>query len=230
MKYSVSLCMLILSSVTVFAQSAAYGLKGGPTIGLQRWNNHQGNDPLIAYHLVAFAETANEGDKGALFAEVGYHIKGRGVHFRASVNPLTGQSYSARNFQLRFHNTSLSLGAKNEFLSGSVDAYYSLAVRLEYNLKTDLEIYEGFENGVNKFVYGINLGGGFEFPFSEFATGVIDLRFSPDLSRQIFVPPIQNWENPYTGRTETLREQSIKNIAFEISFGMKFLHKVVYID
>ena len=56
------------------AQSYAFGLKGGPTIGLQRWNNYQGNDPLIAYHLVSFVETAGEQDQGALFAELGYHV------------------------------------------------------------------------------------------------------------------------------------------------------------
>ena len=93
-----------------------------------------------------------------------------------------------------------------------------------------MEIYEGFEAGINKVLYGITLGGGFEFPFSELIGGVIDIRFSPDISRQIFIPPVTNWENPFTGRVETLREQSIKNLAFEVSLGLRFLHKIIYVD
>lgn len=230
MQKIIILGILFTISQITNAQSYAFGLKGGPTIGLQRWNNYQGNDPLIAYHLVSFIETAGEQDQGALFAELGYHVKGRSVHFNASVNPLTGTNYEARNFQLKFNNISLAAGAKKKFPVGLNQAYYSLAIRGEYNLSADLEIYEGFEAGINKVVYGITLGGGFEFPFSELIGGIIDIRFSPDLSRQIFIPPVEGWENPFTGQLETLREQSIKNLAFEISLGLRFLHKIIYVE
>ncbi|MBK8505582.1 MAG: hypothetical protein IPL46_27315 [Saprospiraceae bacterium] len=212
-----------------FSQSYAFGLKGGPTIGLQRWNNYQGSDPLIAYHIVTFIETAQEEEQGSIFAELGYHVKGRAVHFNSSVNPLTGANYDARNFQLRFNNASLSAGARKKFALGNSLAYYSLAVRGEYNISADLEIYDGFEAGINKVLYGITLGGGFEFPFSELMGGLIDIRFSPDLSRQIFIPPFE-WDNPFTGNQEVFREQSIKNLAFEISLGLRFLHKIVYVE
>ncbi|MCB0668259.1 MAG: hypothetical protein KDC80_20675 [Saprospiraceae bacterium] len=221
--------ILISSAGIVSAQSYAFGLKGGPTIGLQRWNNYQGNDPLIAYHVVSFIETAGEQDQGSIYAELGYHVKGRTVHFNSSVNPLTGATFEARNFQLKFNNISLSAGAKKKFPLGTNQAYYSLAIRGEYNLSADLEIYEGFEAGINKVLYGLTLGGGFEFPFSELLGGLIDIRFSPDLSRQIFIPPFE-WDNPFTGRYEQIREQSIKNIAFEISLGLRFLHKIIYIE
>jgi hypothetical protein len=222
-------CLIFLSIQEGYTQSYAFGLKGGPTIGLQRWNNYQGSDPLIAYHIVTFIETAGEEEQGSIFAEAGYHVKGRTVHFNASVNPLTGANYDARNFQLRFNNVSLSAGARKKFPVGTNQAYYSLAVRGEYNLSADLEIYEGFEAGINKVLYGITLGGGFEFPFSELLGGLVDIRFSPDLSRQIFIPPFE-WDNPFTGNQEVFREQSIKNIAFEISLGLRFLHKIVYVD
>lgn len=212
-----------------FSQSYAFGLKGGPTIGLQRWNNYQGSDPLIAYHIVTFIETAQEEEQGSIFAELGYHVKGRTVHFNSSVNPLTGANYEARNFQLRFNNASLSAGARKKFALGSSLAYYSLAIRGEYNISADLEIYNGFEAGINKVLYGITLGGGFEFPFSELMGGLIDIRFSPDLSRQIFIPPFE-WDNPFTGNQEVFREQSIKNLAFEISLGLRFLHKIIYVE
>ncbi len=225
------LCLIIFLFLieSGYGQSYAFGLKGGPTIGLQRGNNYQGSDPLIAYHIVTFIETAQEEESGSIFAELGYHVKGRTVHFNAAQNPLTGATYNARNFQLRFNNISLSAGAKNKFPVGNKFGYYSLAVRGEYNLSADLEIYEGFEAGINKVLYGLTLGGGFEFPFSEYIGGIVDLRFSPDLSRQIFVPPGE-WENPFTGNQETFREQSIKNIAFEISVGLRFLHKIVYLE
>ncbi len=221
--------LLIFCSEIAYAQSYAFGLKGGPTIGLQKWNNYQGNDPLIAYHVVSFIESAGEGELGSIFAELGYHVKGRGVHFNSSVNPLTGATYDARNFQLKFNNLSLSAGARKKFELGNNFAYYSLAVRGEYNLSSQLEIYEGFEAGINKVLYGITLGGGFEFPIDELVGGLLDIRFSPDISRQIFIPPFE-WDNPYTGRSETFREQSIKNIALEISLGLRFLRKVVYVD
>ena len=228
-RYTLVVMLLTACQFKASAQSYAFGLKGGPTIGLQRWNNYQGNDPLVAYHLVSFIETAQEGESGSIFAELGYHVKGRSVHFNSSVNPLTGGTYEARNFQLRFNNLSLSAGAKKKFSVGNSLAYYSLAVRGEYNLSADLEIYEGFKPGINKVLYGITLGGGFEFPFSELVGGILDFRFSPDLSRQIFVPPAE-WDNPFTGNQEIFREQSIKNIAFEISLGFRFLHKIIYED
>ena len=227
MKALTVVLFLFVMSHHLSAQSYAFGLKGGPTIGLQRWNNYQGNDPLIAYHIVSFIETAQEQESGSLFAELGYHVKGRTVHFNSSVNPLTGGTYEARNFQLKFNNASLSAGARKKFNVGSSMAYYSLAVRGEYNISSELEIYEGFEAGINKVLYGITLGGGFEFPFSELIGGILDIRFSPDLSRQIFIPPFE-WDNPFTGNQEVFREQSVKNIAFEISLGLRFLHKIIY--
>jgi hypothetical protein len=229
MKEVLFLGLLFLGLKQGFSQSYAFGLKGGPTIGLQRWNNYQGSDPLIAYHIVTFIETAQEEEQGSIFAELGYHVKGRSVHFNSSVNPLTGANYEARNFQLRFNNASLSAGAKKKFALGNSLAYYSLAIRGEYNISADLEIYNGFEAGINKVLYGITLGGGFEFPFTELMGGLIDIRFSPDLSRQIFIPPFE-WDNPFTGNQEVFREQSIKNLAFEISLGLRFLHKIVYLE
>ncbi len=220
---------LLVGASSALAQSYAFGLKVGPTLGLQRWNGFQGNDPLIQYHAMAFIETADEDNLGALFAEAGYHVKGRAVHFRASVHPVTGTPYDAQTYQLKFNNASLSLGGKKKFFVGANLAYYSIAVRAEYNLSTDLEIYEGFEGGINKFVYGLTLGGGFEFPFTEFVGGLIDFRFSPDISRQIFLPPFE-FQNPYTGTLDVFGQQSVKNLAFEVSLGLRFLHKITYID
>ena len=130
---------------------------------------------------------------------------------------------------MQFQNISLSAGGKKKFTVNNSLVYYSLAIRMDYNIDADLQIYSGFEEGINKFTYGIDLGGGFEFPFSEFVSGLIDFRVSPDLSKQIFIPPSE-WNNPYTGTQEVFREQSIKNLVFEVSLGLRFLHKITYID
>lgn len=220
---------LLLGLSLTEAQSYAFGIKLGPTLGVQRWDGASSNDPLLQYHGSVFIETHSEESSGSLFAEAGYHIKGRSQRFRAGVSFLTGVPYDARTFQMKFQNVSLSLGGKQRFLTGSLTAYYSMALRAEYNLKHELQIYEGLENGVNKFVYGITLGGGFEFPFGEFVSGILDFRLSPDISRQIFVPPFE-WINPWTGNEEFFREQSVRNIALEVSLGFRFLHKITYIE
>ena len=47
---------IFLSFITVHsiqAQSFAWGLKGGMTVGTQKWDNRS-RDPLIKYHGIAF--------------------------------------------------------------------------------------------------------------------------------------------------------------------------------
>ncbi|NND06268.1 MAG: hypothetical protein HKN87_07800 [Saprospiraceae bacterium] len=219
----------ILISMSVCAQHMAFGVKGGPTLGTQKWNSAQGNDPLFSYHIMAFVETEDEGSSGSLFAETGYHVKGRAFRLRATVNPNTGITYEAQTLKLKFNNASLLLGARNRFLVGNTTAFYSIALRGEYNVSHDLQLYRGYEDGIQKFVYGLSFGGGFDFPFSELVGGVIDFRVSPDISRQIFIPASQ-YNNPFTGTEETFREQSVKNIALEVSLGIRFLRKVIYVD
>ncbi len=227
-----SLLILSLSLVCLLdlcGQGFAFGIKGGPTLGLQRWNGFQNNDPLLASHAMIYIESLDESSRGSLFAEAGYHTKGRAIRYRASINPNTGIAYDAQTFKMKFNNASLAFGAKNRFDVGNNIGYYSLALRGEYNVSHDLQLYQGFEDGIQRFVYGITIGGGFEFPFSEFVGGIIDIRFSPDISRQIFLPPAE-FENPFTGTVDVFREQSIKNIALEVSLGLRFLRKIIYID
>ncbi|MBX2815847.1 MAG: hypothetical protein KTR24_07610 [Saprospiraceae bacterium] len=230
MKRWVLLMMTLWVLGDLYGQSIAFGIKGGPTLGVQRWQGSTTNDPLIKYHGAVWIETDSEESTGSLFAEAGYHIKGRAQRFRAGVNPFTGNTFDARTFQMRFQNASLSLGGRQRFLTRTnLNAYYSLALRVEYTIAHELEIYEGLSAGVNNFVYGVTLGGGFEFPFGELVSGVLDIRLSPDISRQIFVPPFE-WNNPWTGRVETFREQNIRNIALEVSVGFRFLNKVILVD
>ncbi len=225
--YVLLLCMVCAEGL--HGQGYAFGLKVGPTLGTQRLEGGVGNSALLQYHGAVFIETVSEESTSSLFAEAGYHIKGRSERIRSGINFFTGNPYDSYNLQMKFHNVSLSLGGKQRFLTGALNAYYSMALRTEYNLKHELDFYQGLSAGVNKFVYGITLGGGFEFPFGEFVSGILDFRVSPDISRQIFVPPFQ-WINPITGSEQIFREQSVRNIALEVSVGFRFLHKIIYVD
>jgi len=214
----------------LYAQSYAFGLKVGPTLGTQRLEGGIGNSALLQYHAAVFIETDSEESSSSLFAEAGYHIKGRAERFRSGINFLTGDPFDGYSLQMKFTNVSLSLGGRQRFLTRrALSAYYSMALRAEYNLKHELDIYEGLSAGVNKFVYGVTLGGGFEFPLGEFVSGLLDFRVSPDISRQIFVPPFE-WLNPITGQEQIFREQNVRNIALEVSVGFRFLHKIVYVE
>ena len=201
----------------------------GPTAGMQNWGSSSNSDPLFQYHFVGFVETHEEENKYSFFAETGYHVKGRTVRFRSGFNILTGNDIPTRRFNMKYNNLSLSLGVRNKFDIGNNKAYYLFALRGEYNLSTDFEIYPGLEPGVNDFVYGVTAGGGMEVPFGELVSGIIELRFSPDIGNQIFVPPA-SFNNPYTGRVDTFREMNIKNLALELSIGFRFLHKIVYVN
>ncbi len=216
-------------TVEAKAQSFAFGVKGGPSIGLQRWNGFQGNDPLFDWHAIAFIESDDEASFSSLFAEAGYHARGRGLRFRASVNPQTGIPYDAQSFKLLFKNASLAVGARNRFVLGNSLGFYSFALRGEYNISNDLQLYQGYTDGIQKFVYGLSIGGGMEIPFGEYVDGILDIRFSPDISRQIFIPA-SRYNNPFTGTQEIFGEQNIKNITLEVSVGFRFLRKVIYVD
>ena len=226
----------ILFAICCFAfqaesQSYAFGIKGGPSVAMQKWNGYQSDYPLIAYHGIAFIESADEVNY-ALFAELGYHVRGVAFRHRAGLNPYTGQTYEARTIKLMFNNIGLNLGGKKKFNLGSEDKkwYYLLGVRGEYNLSRELAYYNAFEEYTNRFTYGVSVGAGLELPFSELIGSIIELRISPDLSKQVYIPPLPTFRDPYTGQERTSREQNISNITLELSVGIRFMHIIEYID
>lgn len=66
--------MAVLFKNNSYSQSYAFGVKGGVTAALQSWDNY-GRDPLYNAHWVTFIESADD-DKGSVFAQLGYHVKG----------------------------------------------------------------------------------------------------------------------------------------------------------
>ena len=57
-KHILLLCFAALAAMSLTAQNSAFGIKGGPTLGVQKWNGFQ-QDPLIKYHAIAFIESAD---------------------------------------------------------------------------------------------------------------------------------------------------------------------------
>jgi hypothetical protein len=236
-----------LSTATLQAQSYAFGFKGGPTIGTQRWDNSFQRDPLFRYHGILFIESASEDTRFALFAQGGYHIKGSAIRTFPQViqTPAGLQSLPGLTIPFEFRNISVTLGGKQRYDLGSfAQLYYMLGIRGDYTLSTRLSpdfvddndpyrlIYP-IEPFVNKFNYGVTLGGGFEFPFSEYIGGILEFTVNPDFSRQYNQPRIENVRNPNPfggSNTITIPERQIFNLTFEVTLGLRFLHKIIYVD
>lgn len=241
---------LILASIVLFgqlanAQSYAFGLKGGLLAGMQQWEG-QNRSLMFKSHGVIFIESADEGQTYGVFAEAGFHQRGsarRNVRFTGP----SGNLFDAPTQEFIFNNVSLTLGAKDKkLLNAETFFYYGLGVRGEYTVSTNLqEFRETFEDiyGANilvggypipefvrKWNYGITVQGGLEWHMSEFVASVFEVRVSPDFSAQYLQPPIANAYDPITGNTRSFNEQKAVNISIELTIGLRFLRKIIYID
>lgn len=223
------------------AQSTAFVIQGGPTVGRQRWDNNFDNQLLFKYHgALAIESYENENNRNTLYLQMGYHVKGSANRFTYTT---IGQGINRFTVEFRFTNLSLILGAKQKIPLGSGPnrLVYFGGIRGDYTVGTNLKelaqgniflqsIYpqEGF---VKKFMFGLTLGTGIELPFSELVGGQITLSIHPDLTNQYNQPPIPNVINPNSpGQTYTIPERRIRNLTLELSFGVRLLKKVVYVD
>lgn len=210
-------------------QSFVFGPKFGPTVAIQKWDNFD-RQPLLTGHAALFVESYAEEESSSIFAQLGYYTRGSGVRQFRFTGFNTVQKY-------RFNNISLWLGAKR-IINNNMDVkpYYIVGVRGEYTVSTNLKDFENLSFGinpvdeyVNKWNYGIMVGGGFQMAISEFVGAQIELVVNPDLSKQYFQPPIPNVITSQ-GQTITLSERSIRNVSIELSVGLRLLRKVEYYD
>lgn len=226
---------------TLGAQSSAFGLKGGLTIGIQNWGGFE-QDPLLKYHGIAFIESYNPDEPFAVFAQAGLHQKGSAIRNR-NYRDLNGTGFirpPAREFI--FNNLSLTLGAKQKFiLSGSTQWYWLLGVRGDYTIDTNLDEYNEInlvypiypldsDLFIRDFNYGITFGAGLDLPVADLIGILLEFTVSPDLSYQYVQPAVGNVVDPYTGGTRTISERRIRNMAFEVTLGFRFLRLVEYVD
>lgn len=243
MKNILIILSLSIMSVAAQAQGSAFGLKGGATVGIQRWNGlDQG--ALFKYHGIAYIETLDvEENLFSIFAQAGYHIKGSALR-NTRFTLTNGNIFNLPAQEFQFRNVSLTIGGKKKFSVGSNPdnrAYYLLGIRGDYTLNTNLDeyseannVFSNFfpsDNWVRRFNYGATVGGGFEFPFSELVGGIIEFTVNPDLSRQYWQPALENVPDPYNpGNNRNIGERQIYNVTLEISLGLRFLRIVEYID
>ncbi len=240
--------LLFTATLPGHGQSYYFGVKGGMTVGIQQWDQSFQRDPLFRYHAIAFIESLDEQDKYALFAQLGYHVKGSAIRTYGYTAQLPDGSFvdiPPRTTPFEFRNLSLTVGGKQKFSVGlDTKVYYLLGIRGDYTVSTKLRpndiadygIYNTiypFDDFVNKFMFGATVGGGIQFMFSEFVGGLIEITVNPDFTNQYNQPEIPNVINPnpnFGGNTITIPERQISNTTFEVTLGLRFLRKVVYID
>jgi len=230
------IAILLFGSPNIsIAQSFVFGPKLGPTLGFQQWNRIQ-RDVLLAGHAAVFIESYEEGNPSSLFAQLGYHVRGSAER-DIILNTLQGDAFR-RNITYKFNNLSLMLGAKRILnMETKAKPFYTLGVRAEYTINTNLNRYEGtafqlyFPSDffVRKFNYGISAGGGFQYQLNDLIGGTIELTISPDMSRQYEQFAVPNVIDPRNvGSSRTLPEQNVRNLSLELSVSMRLLRKVEY--
>jgi hypothetical protein len=241
-------CLLLIATTPAVlkAQGTVYGIKGGLAVGNQSFNNGPttSNGLLFKPYGDLFIESAPTDNSGVMYFQVGYHPRGHAKRFPsgAYINS-QGQQQAFESFsqEFIFHNVGLTVGFKKRNILNNPNAYYILGLRGEYTVKDNLvtassggiySLYNPTTEFVNKFVYGLTLGGGYEFPFSELTGGFVEFSVHPDIGRQYFQPALQvNFRDPFSGQTITsIPEQSIRNLSFEVTIGFRFLRKIEYID
>ena len=240
--FLILLFTLSLTPSVFYAQSFVWGVKGGLTAGSQRWGNGgtYDNSLLFQYHGAAFIENAPENPTSVLFAQLGYHIRGSAYRYRKSTGvDFNGNTVNISAFtqQFKFGNIALILGAKRRGVLGQENAFYAIGLRGEYTVNTNLEAANALfsfysqpqKEFVRKFNYGLTVAGGYEFPFSDFVGGLLEVSIHPDISKQYFRPPFIGWD-PFQRQNVQVQEQSIRNLSIEISLGIKLLRKVEYVD
>lgn len=232
--------LLLLSVLN--AQSSAFGVKGGVTLGIQNWSGLE-QDPLFKYHGIVFIESYNPEEPFAVFAQAGIHQKGSALRNRNYRNS-NNEVFRAPAREFIFNNLSLTLGAKQKFpFSGEKLWYWMLGLRGDYTLSTNLDEYTDInlaigypiypldaEDLIRDFNYGITFGAGIDFPLADLIGVLLEFTVNPDLSYQYIQPSFS--VNGAGGSTSTLDvpERRIRNLTFEVTLGFRFLRLVEYVD
>jgi len=226
------LTLLFFLSLVAFAemhaQGPAYIIAGGPTLGTQRVTGFS-REPFLRYHGYVSIESTSEISPNALYARLGYHVKGSAVNIR-NFYDVDGNQYEGASYAMEFHNVSFSLGIKQRRELGNKFYHYGFGVRGDYNFKTDFGlIFAGLEGAQNKITYGVNVDVGLELPLSELISTVFEIGISPDFAEQMFIPPQQTGYY-VDGREIILPETRLTNVVIEARLGFRFWNKIIYTD
>lgn len=224
------IAVILVSATSIgHTQGAIFGIAGGPSLSNQRVNGFQ-REPFLRYHGMVFIESSSDISPNALYARLGYHVKGSAVNFRQSYDEF-GNEYPARSYGMEFRNASLSIGVKQRRELGRLHYSYGFGIRGDYNIKADFgQIFSGLEGAQNKFTYGVNIDVGIEYPMSELISTYFEIGFSPDLIEQIFIPIQDTGYNDQNGNPIFIPESKLTNLVFEARLGFRFWRKVIYTD
>lgn len=221
-----------------------FGIKVGPTIAAQNWSSLQ-TSPLFTYHGDLFLESIPAQGQFSLWTSLGYHIRGSRL-VRRNGTDLFGNLFRIPGQSFQFRNISLAAGGKQVFKYTAMgDVFYTIGVRVEYNVGTNLGEFDGLNNQgtlrllypfdsydfIRRVTYGVSAGGGIDIPLSDKVGAFLMVTASPDISMQYNQPPIDNVADPFRpGQTLQLGERRIRNFNLEVSVGFRFLRKIIYID
>ncbi|MFT6338773.1 MAG: hypothetical protein ACI86M_001056 [Saprospiraceae bacterium] len=209
-----------------FSSSAQYyyGVKGGLGLNMQKWNTFE-RDILFTPLIDIFTETHDD-PINKVYASLGLHTRG------SAVRGFGFQSFNS----YKFNNLSLEVGFKQMLsVDKKYNPYYMLAGRLEYTVSTNLGGRSQFsvfnlvdDNFVNKLNYGLTIGGGFEFNWSDTKVIFIEASINPDASKQYDQPSTAVINNPNPSQfnpsqTITILPQEVRNVSLELKIGIKFL-------
>ncbi len=241
LKYLLPFVFFTLTISHLDAQGTAYTIKGGLTLGVQKWDSYD-QGPLFKYHGAISAESLDETSLFSVFAQAGYHIKGSALRGQRNLIDQFNNPFSLPTQEFLFRNISLILGAKRKYeISDLMKSYYLFGLRGDYTLGTNLDKYEEYNslNGlfypidgfVRKWNYGVTVGGGFEFELGEVIGALLEITINPDFSYQYRqeAGSINVW-NPYYRRSEPNRKNYIRNTTIEITAGFRLLRIVEYVD
>jgi|GEM_PF-332918 len=245
MRFVLSFCLLFVFFGPTTAQSTAYVFHLGPSAGLQKWDNSSGREPLFQYHAAVGMESINnEDNSGSFYMQLGYHVKGSATRYRFfDLN--SGAPGSVVTERFKFNNFSFSLGAKQRFKesdNGQLRYFYYGGLRVDYTYSTNIDNLRGVSNtcnpgfyplmgGVQRWMGGFSVGGGFEFDFSELVGAQIQLSVHPDVTpqyRQNAIPNVIDICNQ--GQMYSIPERRIRNTTVELSVALRLLKKVVVVD
>lgn len=224
------LICLITIAVQTNAQGPAYIIAAGPSLSNQRVSGFQ-RDPFLRYHALVSVESTSEISPNALYARLGYHVKGSAVNLQRFYDPINNVEYPGRSYAMEFHNLSFSLGVKQRREFGFNHFYYGFGVRGDYNIKSKFGLlFQGLEGAQNKITYGVNVDVGIELPLSELISVLFEIGFSPDFAEQMFIPPQETGYQYPNGGEVIIPETRLTNMVLEARAGFRFWNKIIYTD
>lgn len=228
-RYFLIITLFCITGVTVTAQGPAYIVALGPSLSNQRVSGFS-REPFLRYHGYVSVESTSEINPNALYARLGYHIKGSAVNIR-NFYDVDGNQYEGSSYAMEFHNVSFSLGIKQRRELGNKFYHYGFGIRGDYNIKTDFDLlFKGLEGAQNKFTYGVNVDLGLESPLSELISVILEVGISPDFAYQMFIPPQYTGYNYPDGSQVILPETKLTNVVIEARLGFRFWNKIIYTD